>query len=240
MLGLAILTRPPASFCRCRTDRTARGKALVVAVSLLLAATPVAASARSIPARKTEKPRVLIVGDSVFSMLLVADEALAELNDIIPVIYRGQPCQKLLTQGCIPETKLSAIQQFRNARGEFTDAVVVATGYNENRPDALQESLREFRKEAKKQRVKLIWATYRVAGNVKGKATDFNSQLRRAAKRDENLALFDWDKVSGKRPSWFSGDKVHLSRGGTTNLARQLGKFLRRTLATTASTTAQG
>jgi len=192
------------------------------------------------PEKKSRKPRVLVLGDSVFSMLLVADEALVELNDIIPVIYRGEPCQKLLTRGCIPEVELSALQQFKNARGEFTDAVVVATGYNENRSDALQQSLREFRAEAKRQKVKLIWATYRIAGNVKGKATQFNSELRRAQKRNEIVAVFDWNKLSGNRPSWFSGDKVHLSRGGTVNLARQLGKFLKRTLSPTASTTTRG
>lgn len=117
--------------------------------------------------------------------------------------------------------------------------MVVATGYNENRPDALQESLREFRREAKRQKVKLIWATYRIAGNVKDKAAQFNTELRRATKRDANFALFDWNRLSGNRPSWFSGDKVHLSRGGAMNLARNLGKFLKRVLATTESTTTQ-
>lgn len=227
------------SSSRCKPEILRRFAAFVVAGSMMLAVS-VAPVHAAVPEKKSRKPRVLVLGDSVFSMLLVADEALAELNDIIPVIYRGEPCQKLLTRGCIPEVELSALQQFRNARGEFTDAVVVATGYNENRPNALQESLGEFRREAKRQKVKLIWATYRIAGNVKGKATQFNSELRRAAKRDIVFDVFDWNRLSGNRPSWFSGDKVHLSRGGTMNLARQLGKFLKRTLATTASTTGQG
>lgn len=224
---------------RSKPEQIHRALAIVVAATLMLAAAPTSTRAEAI-AKNSRKPRVLVLGDSVFSMLLVADEALAELNEIVPVIYRGQPCQKLLTQGCIPEVKLSAIQQFRNARGEFTDAVVVATGYNENRSDALQQSLREFKREAKKQKVRIIWATYRVAGNVVGKATQFNSELRRAQKRDATLELFDWNRISAKRPAWFSGDKIHLSRGGTTNLARQLGKFLKRFLATTESTTKQG
>jgi len=224
---------------RCKPEILRRAGALVLATTMVLSVS-VAPTGAATPEKKSRKPRVLILGDSVFSMLLVADEALAELNDIIPVIYRGQPCQKLLTRGCIPEVELSALQQFRNAKGEFTDAVVVATGYNENRANALQESLGEFRREAKRQKVKLIWATYRIAGNVKGKATQFNSELRRAAKRDLVFDVFDWNRLSGNRPSWFSGDKVHLSRGGTMNLARQLGKFLKRTLATTASTTGQG
>jgi len=223
----------------CRPETKRRIVAGLVAAAVTLSAVPTAVDATA-PAKKSRKPRVLVLGDSVFSMLLVADEALAELNEIVPVIYRGEPCQKLLTRGCIPEVELSALQQFRNAKGEFTDAVVVATGYNENRGDALQESLREFRREAKRQKVRLIWATYRIDGNVKEKATRFNAELRRAQKRDKNLGIFDWNRVAADRPSWFSGDKVHLSRGGTVNLARQLGKFLRRTLATTTSTTAQG
>lgn len=217
------------SSSHCRRRKSQRGFALLASAAAALigslTAVPQIASAQ-----QSRKPRVLIVGDSVFSMLLVADNALAELNDMIPVIYRGQPCQKLLTRGCIPETELSALQQFRLARGEFTDAVLVATGYNENRTDALRVSLREFRREAKRQHVKLIWATYRIAGNVIEKSTNFNRQLRAAAKHDHDLSIFDWNKVSGNRPSWFSGDKVHLSHGGTTNLARQLGKFLKRTL----------
>lgn len=224
---------------RCKPEILRRTGAIVLATTMVLSVS-VAPTGAATPEKKSRKPRVLILGDSVFSMLLVADEALAELNEIIPVIYRGQPCQKLLTRGCIPEVELSALQQFRNAKGEFTDAVVVATGYNENRANALQESLGEFRREAKRQKVKLIWATYRIAGNVKGKATQFNSELRRAAKRDLVFDVFDWNRLSSNRPSWFSGDKVHLSRGGTMNLARQLGKFLKRTLATTASTTGQG
>ena len=64
-----------------------------------------------------------------------------------------------------------------------------------------------------------------------------NAELRRAQKRDKNLGIFDWNRVAADRPSWFSGDKVHLSRGGTTNLARHLGKFLKRVLAKTESTT---
>ena len=223
----------------CKPETARRTIAVLAVVAVFLSATLGAAHAVA-PEKKSQKPRVLVLGDSVFSMLLVADEALIELNDIIPVIYRGQPCQKLLTRGCIPEVELSALQQFKNARGEFTDAVVVATGYNENRPDALQESLREFKAEAKRQKVKLIWTTYRIAGNVKGKATQFNDELRRAKKRDIVFDIFDWNRLSGNRPSWFSGDKVHLSRGGTVNLARRLGKFLQRSLATTASTTTQG
>ena len=186
-------------------------------------------------AKQQHKPRVLIVSDSVFAMLGVADKALAELNHTVPVIFGGQPCQKLLVSGCMPEVKLSAIARFRAAKGKFTDAIVVATGYNENHPEALQEALKTFKAEAKRQHVKLIWATYRVAGNVVEKSTKFNQQLRAAAKRDPSIALFDWNSIAAKKPSWFSGDKVHLSRGGAMQLARHLGKFLATTLDSAAA-----
>lgn len=190
-------------------------------------------------AKPSHKPRVLIVGDSVFSMLGVADKALAELNRKVPVIFGGQPCQKLLVSGCMPNVKLSAMARFRAAKGKFTDAIVVATGYNENHPTALLEALDAFRKEAKRQHVKLVWATYRVAGNVVQKSTNFNRQLREAAKRDKSLVLFDWNSIAAKKPSWFSGDKIHLSRGGAMQLARHLGKFLDEMLTTKVSTTTQ-
>ena len=178
---------------------------------------------------------MLIVSDSVFAMLGVADNALAELNAKVPVIFGGQGCQKLLTSGCMPEVKLSAMAHFRAERGKFTDAILVATGYNENHTDALKVALAAFRQEAKKQHVRLIWATYRIAGNVVEKATNFNRQLRAAAKKDPTLILFDWNKISANKPSWFSGDKVHLSRGGAVQLARQLSKFLKSTLDSSAN-----
>lgn len=197
-----------------------------------IAANPSAASAK-----QSRKPKVLIVGDSVYSMLGVADKALARLDAMVPVIFGGQPCQKLLVSGCMPEVKLSAIARFKAAKGKFTDAIVVATGYNENHPTALLEALDAFRKEAKRQHVRLIWATYRVAGNVVQKSTDFNRQLRAAAKRDASLTIFDWNSISAKKPSWFAGDKIHLTRGGAMQLAKHLGKFLRNQLTTTESTT---
>ena len=203
--------------------------------AITLGAVPATAHAQPAPARKSHKPRVLIVSDSVFAMLGVADKALAELNKTVPVIFGGQPCQKLLVSGCMPEVKLSAMAHFRAERGKFTDAIVVATGYNETHSDALLEALTAFRKEAKKQHVKLIWATYRVAGNVVEKSTNFNRQLRAAAAKDKTLALFDWNSIAAKKPSWFSGDKIHLSRGGAVQLARRLGKFLKSTLDSPAN-----
>lgn len=177
------------------------------------------------------------------AMVGVAPEALAELNDISPVIFGAQGCQLLLTSGCMPGVDKSAYQRFREARGSFTDVVVVATGYNEYKDDSLTEALKLFRAEAKRQKVSLVWLTYRENGNVVEKAKRFNSMLRRAAKKDDDLVVFDWHKVSRGRESWFTGDKIHMSRGGARQMARRLGTVIdrvveqRRQKKSTVSTT---
>lgn len=162
------------------------------------------------------------------AMVGVAPEALAELNDITPVVFGAEGCQLLLSRGCMPGVDKSAYQRFREARGTFSDVVVVATGYNEYKDESLVDALKLFREEAKRQKVTLVWLTYRENGNVVGKAKRFNAILRRAAKKNESLVLFDWHKTSLGRESWFSGDKVHMSRGGAKQMARRLGKVIDR------------
>jgi len=88
--------------------------------------------------------------------------------------------------------------------------------------------------------------TYRENGNVTEKAKRYNSILRRVAKSDPKFFLYDWNDFSLGRLSWFSGDRIHMSRGGGTNLARYLSKAIgevidirrsRGTTTTTATTT---
>jgi hypothetical protein len=185
-------------------------------------------SAHVVDARtgKPKRAQALVLGDSVMAMVGVAPEALAELNDITPVIFGAEGCQLLLSRGCMPGVDKSAYQRFREARGKFSDVVVVATGYNEYKDESFVEALKLFRQEAKRQKVTLVWLTYRENGNVVGKAKRFNTILHRIAKKDQSLVLFDWHKTSRGRESWFSGDKVHMSRGGAKQMARRLGKVI--------------
>ena len=179
----------------------------------------------------------------MMAMVGVAPEALAELNDIAPVVFGAQGCQLLLSPGCMPGVDKSAYRRFREAKGSFTDVVVVATGYNEYRDESLTEALKLFGAEARRQKVSLVWLTYRENGNVVAKARRFNAMLRRAAKKDQSLTIFDWHKVSRGRESWFTGDKIHMSRGGAKQMARRLGAVIdriveqRRQKMSTATTT---
>lgn len=179
-------------------------------------------SAGNSVAKKGTRPEALIVGDSVMAVLGVFDAALKVLDKKHPVIYAAEPCQLLTRSGCIPETKESALERFKNARGKFSDVIVVATGYNEFSDQVFFDATKKFREEAKKQKVSIIWLTYRENGNVTEKAKRFNAILRRVAKADSKFFLYDWNEFSRGKLSWFSGDRIHMTRGGGTNLARYL------------------
>jgi hypothetical protein len=199
-------------------------------------------NATSAFAKKDSRPEALIVGDSMMAVLGVFDSALKELDKKHPVIYAAQPCQLLTRSGCIPETKESALERFKNARGKFSDVIVVATGYNEFSDQVFFDATKKFREEAKKQKVSIIWLTYRENGNVTEKAKRFNAILRHIAKSDPKFFLYDWNDFSLGKLSWFSGDRIHMSRGGGTNLARYLSKAIgevvdiRHSRATTTTT----
>jgi hypothetical protein len=219
------LKTPPDFSSRCRRKAAILTVALASVVGVSVDGSTSVDAAGGKPDRP-KRPRALVLGDSVMAMVGVAPEALAELNDITPVVFGAEGCQLLLSRGCMPGVDKSAYQRFREARGKFSDVVVVATGYNEYKDESLVDALKLFREEAKRQKVTLVWLTYRENGNVVGKAKRFNAILRRAAKRDGSLVLFDWHKTSRGRESWFSGDKVHMSRGGAKQMARRLGKVI--------------
>ena len=234
------MKKPLAYFYRYKTSFLS-GVAVLTCISVGIGALSV--NANSAFAKKDSRPEALIVGDSMMAVLGVFDSALKELDKKHPVIFAAQPCQLLTRSGCIPETKESALERFKNARGKFSDVIIVATGYNEFSDEVFFDATKKFRDEAKKQKVSIIWLTYRENGNVTEKAKRFNAILRRVAKSDPKFFLYDWNEFSLGKLSWFSGDRIHMSRGGGTNLARYLSKaigeviHIRRSRGTTTTTT---
>ncbi len=217
------MKKPLAYFCRYKTSFLS---AVAVLTCISIGVSALSVSAGNSVAKKGTRPEALIVGDSVMAVLGVFDAALKVLDKKHPVIYAAEPCQLLTRSGCIPETKESALERFKNARGKFSDAIVVATGYNEFSDQVFFDATKKFREEAKKQKVSIIWLTYRENGNVTEKAKRFNAILRRIAKADPKFFLYDWNEFSRGKLSWFSGDRIHMTRGGGTNLARYLSKAI--------------
>jgi hypothetical protein len=137
-----------------------------------------------------EPARVLVLGDSVFNAFAHVDEAAELMNERQSTIFATQGCQRLINEGCMDFAKLSALQQLRRHAGKFTDVVVVGTGYNDRLGPEFKQAVTAIMKEAESQGVEVLWVTYRVAGNVKGKSAP--CRLGRAQQGHRRLVSRRW------------------------------------------------
>ena len=197
-------------------------------VGALLAASTASATTRPEPKGPA---RVLVLGDSVFNAFNHVESAAQLMNDPQSTIFATQGCQRLVNEGCMDFAKLSALQQLRRHAGKFTDVVVVGTGYNDRIGPDFKEAVVAITDEARIQGVDVLWVTYRVAGNVRGKSRVLNEQLARFDKKIDNLYVADWDAFSRDTDGWFREDNVHLITRGAIGLAQLLNKSLAPILA---------
>ena len=197
-------------------------------VGALLAASTASATTRPEPKGPA---RVLVLGDSVFNAFNHVESAAQLMNDRQSTIFATQGCQRLVNEGCMDFAKLSALQQLRRHAGKFTDVVVVGTGYNDRIGPDFKEAVVAITDEARIQGVDMLWVTYRVAGNVRGKSRVLNEQLARFDKKIDNLYVADWDAFSRDTDGWFREDNVHLITRGAIGLAQLLNKSLAPILA---------
>ncbi|NCY09862.1 MAG: hypothetical protein EBX38_05660 [Actinobacteria bacterium] len=174
---------------------------------------------------------MLVLGDSVFNAFNHVESAAQLMNDRQSTIFATQGCQRLVNEGCMDFAKLSALQQLRRHAGKFTDVVVVGTGYNDRIGPDFKEAVVAITDEARIQGVDVLWVTYRVAGNVRGKSRVLNEQLARFDKKIDNLYVADWDAFSRDTDGWFREDNVHLITRGAIGLAQLLNKSLAPILA---------
>jgi hypothetical protein len=192
--------------------------ALLASLAVLGAAIPAEA------VRKTTQ--VLIVGDSVASVLRWAPESMKPLwRSEYNVTLEVWGCQKLVDPGCIGLAKLSALQHIQRHRKDKIDMVIVATGYNDTGAEYLRRSIRKISKEVASQGAELMWLTYRENGNVRIKNRAFNKVVREE-RTAQKMSLLDWEQIARKNKHWFSGDSVHMNRFGGLQLARQIKKGL--------------
>ena len=200
---------------------------VLILFTVLAALGPAAVQADAWFSQPTLKPaQVLVLGDSVFNAFMHVESARDLMNERQATIFATQGCQRLINEGCLDFAKLSALQQLRRHAGKFTDVVVVGTGYNDRLGPEFKQAVTAIVKEAESQGVEVLWATYRVAGNVKGKSRVLNAQLRRFDERWENLHVADWDEHSKDTEGWFREDGVHLITRGAVGLARLLNSSL--------------
>ena len=200
---------------------------VVTLFTLLALSSPSGVLADIWVAKPAIKPaRVLVLGDSVFNAFMHVESARDLMNERQATIFATQGCQRLINEGCFDFAKLSALQQLRRHAGKFTDVVVVGTGYNDRLGPEFKQAVTAIVKEAEIQGVEVLWVTYRVAGDVKGKSRVLNAQLRRFDERWENLHVADWVEHSKDTEGWFREDGVHLITRGAVGLARLLNSSL--------------
>lgn len=214
---------------------------VLILFTVLAASGPAAVQADAWFSQPTLKPaKVLVLGDSVFNAFMHVESARDLMNERQGTIFATQGCQRLINEGCMDFAKLSALQQLRRHAGKFTDVVVVGTGYNDRLGPEFKQAVTAIVKEAEIQGVEVLWVTYRVAGNVKGKSRVLNAQLRRFDERWENLHVADWDEYSKDTEGWFREDGVHLITRGAVGLARLLNSSLAPILVARDAATAAG
>ena len=212
---------------------TSRGHRLALAVATFcLVITSVA-----VPRASAQRINVLIVGDSVASVLRWAPESMKPLwGGTYNVTLEVWGCQKLLDPGCIDSARKSAFDQIVKHRDKDLDIVVIATGYNDTGAEYVRRAIRKIDTEVKSQGASLMWLTYRENGNVKFKSRTFNKVLLEEAKR-LRMTLLDWELIARKNKHWFSGDRVHMNKFGGLQLARHIKKALDLKMGFTKATT---
>ena len=210
-----------------------RGRRLAV----ILAALCCAVTSIAVPRASAERINVLIVGDSVASVLRWAPETMKPLwGSTYNTTLEVWGCQKLLDAGCVDSARKSALDQIVEHRSDNIDIVVIATGYNDTGAEYVRRAIRTINAEVKSQGASLMWLTYRENGNVKIKNRTFNKVLLEEAKR-LRITLLDWEFIARKNKHWFSGDRVHMNKFGGLQLARQIKKALDLKMGFTQATT---
>jgi hypothetical protein len=174
----------------------------------------------------TSPARVLVLGDSVFHSFHHIDSARRLMNAQQPTLFATQTCQRLVSPGCRPAAKLSSLDLLRKFAGQFTDVVVIGTGYNDRIGPDFKAAVAAITTEAQVQGVDVLWVNYREVRHVRGKAEVMNEQLVRFDRKIDNLHVVDWNAFSAEAEGWFRPDRLHLIGPGAVKLAELLNASL--------------
>mgnify|MGYP006270129551 CR=1 FL=1 len=201
-------------FCRART---------IVALVASVVATTLVMPSHGAHASERSRHRVVIVGDSVFSVLRWAPASQVPLwRHGYDVVNEAWGCQTFMTAGCPGSGNKSTLQRLADHRTEKIDAIIVGTGYNDVGTSTVRTAMKKIVAFASARDIPVFWATYFEGGNMERKAREFNRVVRAEASHHPSVTVLEWnDRAAGHR-NWFNGDSVHLNRAG----GRQLGRFL--------------
>lgn len=204
------------------------GTDLIIDLTGYFTGTPAAATL-PVPVNPAPTPRVLMVGDSTLYGFTIVPRTQGALRGFTPVI-EAKPCRRLVSKSCkssytlqVPTTALEAIKA---APGTF-DAVVIKTGYNDS-ASTLERDVRMIVEASRAKGAKVvIWLTLSES-NKPGWYDNHNAILRRLAGSAAypDLVLADWRAYAAKSPSWYGGDRLHLSTLGNWATADYLSRWV--------------
>ena len=188
-------------------------------------------STRLSTAESAGQARVLVLGDSVFHSFHHVISAREKMLAQQSTMFATQTCQRLVSPGCRPSARLSALDILRKHAGLVTDVVVVGTGYNDRIGPDFKKAVTMITEEARRQGVEVLWVNYREVRHVRGKAEVMNEQLTRFDRKIDNLHVADWNSFSAGAQGWFRSDRLHLIGPGANRLADLLNASLAPILA---------
>jgi hypothetical protein len=143
-----------------------------------------------------------------------------------PTLFATQTCQRLVSSGCSASARLSTLDLLRRHDGQFTDVVVIGTGYNDRIGPDFRAAVLAITDEARRQGVDVLWVNYREVRHVRGKAKVMNEQLARLDQKIDNLHIADWNAFSANGKGWFRPDRLHLITPGAERLAELINASL--------------
>lgn len=192
---------------------------------VLPALTLVATILPSAPA-SAARIKVLIVGDSVASVLRWAPESMVPLwKSNYDVTLETWGCQKLISVGCLGNGQKSAYDYIRKHRNDGLQYVMVATGYDDTGAEHVRFAIRKINRLVTSMGAKLVWLTYRVNGNVRVKNVAFNKVVWEESK-SLGFEVFDWELIARRMKHWYAGDRVHFNRRGGRYFGNHIKKYL--------------
>lgn len=189
------------------------------------------------PASAT-RTKVLIVGDSVASVLRWAPESMVPLwKANYDVTLEVWGCQKLISVGCLGNGQKSAYDYIKKHANDGLNYVMVATGYDDTGAEHVRFAIRKINRLVTSMGAKLIWVTYRRNGNVRIKNKAFNEVVWQESAKLK-YEVFDWEPIARDATGWYTGDRVHFNRRGGLHFAKHIRKFLDRLTGVAPTTSA--
>lgn len=193
-----------------------RALAALVAISVLLFATP--ASSSSPPVR----PRVTLISDSVAAAIAFDTGAKAILADGVDLFL--EPGQARLLGGenppgaIAPVTTVQLIQQLGRELGPTVIVSVGDNDFSDTYAQHLEEALDDMHAAGVQH---VLWVTLHYTDAHAGFRT-MNDAIATAATQHPELTVVDWNAYATPHHEWFQPDGVHLAGDGPRALARLL------------------